>query len=54
MKSKIRSYHHRKVVVVGAGSVGATYSYALAQSGLAALSRSAAILRKSVDSLLKD
>ena len=26
---------HRKVVVVGAGSVGATYCYALAQSGLA-------------------
>jgi len=28
-------YQPRKVVVVGAGSVGATYSYALAQSGLA-------------------
>lgn len=28
-------YLHRKVVVVGAGNVGATYSYALAQSGLA-------------------
>ena len=27
--------HRRKVVVVGAGSVGATYCYALAQSGLA-------------------
>ena len=26
---------NRKVVVVGAGSVGATYCYALAQSGLA-------------------
>ena len=26
---------HRKVVVIGAGSVGATYSYALARSGLA-------------------
>jgi L-lactate dehydrogenase len=33
-KNKIRGYG-RKVVVVGAGSVGATYSYALAQSGLA-------------------
>ena len=29
------SDRHRKVVVVGAGSVGATYCYALAQSGLA-------------------
>lgn len=29
------SGHHRKVVIVGAGSVGATYAYALAQSGLA-------------------
>ena len=29
------SEHHRKVVVVGAGGVGATYCYALAQSGLA-------------------
>lgn len=27
--------HQRKVVVIGAGSVGATYSYALAQSGIA-------------------
>ena len=29
------SAQHRKVVVVGAGGVGATYCYALAQSGLA-------------------
>jgi L-lactate dehydrogenase len=35
MKSKKHSEQHRKVVVVGAGSVGATYCYALAQSGLA-------------------
>jgi L-lactate dehydrogenase len=35
MNSKINPGKHRKVVVVGAGSVGATYSYALAQSGLA-------------------
>jgi len=35
MKKKTFSEQHRKVVVVGAGSVGATYSYALAQSGLA-------------------
>lgn len=35
MKNTINPSHHRKVVVVGAGSVGATYSYALAQSGLA-------------------
>ena len=35
MKNKVNSDQHRKVVVVGAGSVGATYSYALAQSGLA-------------------
>ena len=32
MKTQVQ---RRKVVVVGAGSVGATYSYALAQSGLA-------------------
>ena len=30
-----KNVQRRKVVVVGAGSVGATYSYALAQSGLA-------------------
>jgi len=35
MKKKEYSEQHRKVVVVGAGSVGATYCYALAQSGLA-------------------
>jgi L-lactate dehydrogenase len=35
MKKKEFSEQHRKVVVVGAGSVGATYCYALAQSGLA-------------------
>ena len=35
MKIRERSEHFRKVVVVGAGSVGATYCYALAQSGLA-------------------
>jgi len=34
MKKKEYSEQHRKVVVVGAGSVGATYCYALAQSGL--------------------
>ncbi len=35
MKKVKQSEKHRKVVVVGAGSVGATYCYALAQSGLA-------------------
>jgi len=35
MKKIEQSEKHRKVVVVGAGSVGATYCYALAQSGLA-------------------
>lgn len=35
MKKLIYSIPQRKVVVIGAGSVGATYSYALAQSGLA-------------------
>lgn len=35
MKEKINSGQRRKVVVVGAGSVGATYCYSLAQSGLA-------------------
>lgn len=35
MKIKENSDLRRKVVVVGAGSVGATYCYALAQSGLA-------------------
>jgi L-lactate dehydrogenase len=35
MNKKAYSEQHRKVVVVGAGSVGATYCYALAQSGLA-------------------
>jgi L-lactate dehydrogenase len=35
MKSSEQSEKHRKVVVVGAGSVGATYCYSLAQSGLA-------------------
>jgi L-lactate dehydrogenase len=35
MKKKIYSMLQRKVVVIGAGSVGATFCYALAQSGLA-------------------
>jgi L-lactate dehydrogenase len=35
MKKTIYTEPSRKVVVVGAGSVGATYCYALAQSGLA-------------------
>jgi L-lactate dehydrogenase len=35
MKKKESSEQRRKVVIVGAGSVGATYCYALAQSGLA-------------------
>ena len=35
MKTKDKIHESRKVVVVGAGAVGATYSYALAQSGLA-------------------
>ena len=35
MKNKIFSDQRRKVVVVGAGAVGATYCYSLAQSGLA-------------------
>ncbi len=35
MKETIYSARQRKVVVVGAGAVGATYCYALAQSGLA-------------------
>ncbi|HNW56722.1 MAG TPA: L-lactate dehydrogenase [Bacteroidales bacterium] len=35
MENKTSSDQKRKVVVVGAGSVGATYCYALAQSGLA-------------------
>ena len=35
MKTKEEAVQQRKVVVVGAGSVGATYCYALAQSGLA-------------------
>jgi L-lactate dehydrogenase len=35
MDEKKYSKQHRKVIVVGAGSVGATYCYALAQSGLA-------------------
>jgi L-lactate dehydrogenase len=35
MKKTDNPLHQRKVVVVGAGSVGATYCYALAQSGLA-------------------
>ncbi len=35
MEDNIKSGQKRKVVVVGAGSVGATYCYALAQSGLA-------------------
>ncbi len=35
MEINKHSEQHRKVVVVGAGSVGATYCYALAQSGLA-------------------
>jgi L-lactate dehydrogenase len=32
---KTTSINRRKVVVVGAGAVGSTFSYALAQSGLA-------------------
>src|SRR5674536_174857 len=35
MKKKEFSDQHLKVVIAGAGSVGATYCYALAQSGLA-------------------
>src|SRR5674536_40995 len=35
MKKKTYPMQQRKVVVVGAGSVGATYCYALTQSGLA-------------------
>jgi L-lactate dehydrogenase len=35
MKKKIFTTQSRKVVVIGAGAVGATYCYALAQSGLA-------------------
>jgi L-lactate dehydrogenase len=35
MKIKASTEQRRKVVIVGAGSVGATYCYALAQSGLA-------------------
>ena len=35
MKNNQNSGQSRRVVVVGAGSVGATYAYALAQSGLA-------------------
>lgn len=35
MNKTDRLNQHRKVVVVGAGAVGATYCYALAQSGLA-------------------
>jgi L-lactate dehydrogenase len=35
MKKTDNPVHQRKVVVVGAGAVGATYCYALAQSGLA-------------------
>mgnify|MGYP003818359791 CR=1 FL=1 len=35
METKTNTRNRRKVVVVGAGSVGATFCYALAQSGLA-------------------
>ena len=35
MTKKTYQMQSRKVVVVGAGAVGATYCYALAQSGLA-------------------
>src|SRR5664280_1640068 len=35
MKKKIYSMPQRRVVIIGAGAVGATYCYALAQSGLA-------------------
>jgi L-lactate dehydrogenase len=35
MNNKIYSMQQRKVVIIGAGAVGATYCYALAQSGLA-------------------
>jgi L-lactate dehydrogenase len=35
MKNKTSGEQKRKVVIVGAGAVGATYCYALAQSGLA-------------------
>src|SRR5664279_4546823 len=35
MKKNIYSTQQRKVVIIGAGAVGATYCYALAQSGIA-------------------
>ena len=35
MNSDKNTHSGRRVVVVGAGAVGATYCYALAQSGLA-------------------
>ncbi len=35
MNSIISNYRQRKVAIVGAGAVGATYAYALSQSGLA-------------------
>jgi L-lactate dehydrogenase len=35
MKQEVYSMQSRKVVIIGAGAVGATYCYALAQSGLA-------------------
>lgn len=31
----MRLRNHRKVAIVGAGAVGSTFAYALAQSGLA-------------------
>jgi tRNA A37 threonylcarbamoyladenosine dehydratase len=64
MKKREQSEQRRKVVVVGAGSVGATYCYALAQSGLAdeivlidrnqeldSLSMSAAVLKEAIGSI---
>jgi len=56
MGSAGESVPHRKVVVVGAGSVGATYCYSLAQSDLAEdelalLRHSASVLRQAIDSL---
>ena len=35
MQNQNLKINKRKVVIVGAGAVGATYCYALAQSGLA-------------------
>src|SRR3989339_500920 len=35
MQMKAKAWESRKVVIVGAGDVGATFAYALAQSGIA-------------------